>query len=154
MLLYFVCIDMKPIWNILNIGWLTLGLLGGYRSTELGSLTHANPDPMLWLVILLSRCFQSEAFTIRPDAGETFSRVLHGIGIPSPVIILFDVLHGDDGNRGCIATSCDWLGRFLDGRKLQQQGNWTRGPAALGLSDLSSPHRQGIAPVSLTDLKS
>jgi hypothetical protein len=43
---------MKPIWNILNIGLLALGLWGGYRSTEPGSLTHANPDPMLWLVVL------------------------------------------------------------------------------------------------------
>jgi hypothetical protein len=44
---------MKPIWNILNIGLLTLGFWGGYRSTEPGSLRHANPDPVLWLVILL-----------------------------------------------------------------------------------------------------
>ena len=44
---------MKTIWSFLNTALVTLGLWGGYRSTEPGSLQQASADPMLWLVILL-----------------------------------------------------------------------------------------------------
>jgi hypothetical protein len=76
---------MKPIWNTLNIGLLALGLWGGYRSTEPGSLSHANADPMFLARHSLSHAvvLNRKRLLFDQTFREALFRVLHGIGIPS-----------------------------------------------------------------------
>ena len=45
---------MKPIWYIVNVGLVTLGLRGGYVSLQPERLRHTNPDLTFCVIILVT----------------------------------------------------------------------------------------------------
>lgn len=47
------CNHMKHVWQLLNVVYIVLGLLGGYSSMAPERLRHTNPDPILCGILLI-----------------------------------------------------------------------------------------------------